>query len=275
MHLRKAQWGISYRHRSEGFDLPIAGLRPGRQMPVSNFLEQVAKMASKAEQLVLSLAGLITEAESLEPLLADRLKQISKWVAKFSPGQLTAKKYVIDVLEQICKLSEQWLILALCDAKEKGIFLSTLDLADMYWSTCLFSSWFRNIDLKQSKWQTALVNNQFVPSDTKVLARIRQTIHVLGGTSVSPLLADLAMATDIIATASRGQPLCIQLTTQSGNYLLNKYASWEIVLQHWGIEKGLLICYTPRKGYEQDIAQIILHQANNLPEGEYRMETLL
>jgi hypothetical protein len=39
-------------------------------------------MASKTEQLVLSLAGLITEAESLEPLLADRLKQISKWVTR-------------------------------------------------------------------------------------------------------------------------------------------------------------------------------------------------
>jgi hypothetical protein len=58
-------------------------------------------MASKAEQLVLSLAGLITEAESLEPLLVDRLKQISKWVTKFSPGQLTSKKYHVKLERKV------------------------------------------------------------------------------------------------------------------------------------------------------------------------------
>jgi hypothetical protein len=232
-------------------------------------------MASKAEQLVLSLAGLITEAESLEPPLADRLKQISKWVTKFSPGQLTAKKYLVDLLEEVCELSEQWLILAMCDVREQGELLSSLKLARLYWSTCLFSAWFRNKDLKQSKWQTALANNQFVPTDTKVISKIQQVIRASSGTSVSPLIADLAMATDIIATGTRCQPLCVQLTTQSGNYLVNKYADWEMVLQHWGIEKGLMISYTPRKGCEQTIAQLILHHCNNLPDGEYIMETLL
>jgi hypothetical protein len=231
-------------------------------------------MASKAEQLVLTLAGLIKEAESLEPPLADRLKQISKWLSKYSPGQITSRKFALTILREICRLSEQWLILATGNVREQSRFLSTMESADLFWSTSLFSSWFRNKDLKASKWQRALMANQFVPTDAKVLAKVAQAIQVGGGTSVSPLLADLAMATDIISTGTGYQPLCVQLTTQSGNYLLNKYTDWELVLKHWGIEKGLLISYNPKKGCEQNIAQLILHHCNNLPHGEYIIEEL-
>jgi hypothetical protein len=231
-------------------------------------------MASKAEELILTLAGLITEAETREPLLADRLRQISKWLSKYSPGQITAKKYVLAVLEEICDLSEQWLILTLCDAREQGELLSSLKLAKLHWSTCLFSSWFSNTDLKASKWQTALANNQFMPTDMKLLGKIQQQIKASGGTSINPLIADLAMATDLIATGTRCQPLCIQITTQSGNYLLNKFGEWEMVLRYWGIEKGLLISYTPRKGCEQAIAELILNCCNALPDGKYMMETI-
>jgi hypothetical protein len=243
-------------------------------MPVSNFLEQVAKMASKAEQLTLSLAGLIEEARTLEPLLGDRLQQISTWLSKYSAGQITSKKFVLIILSEICALSEQWLVLATGNVKEQAAFLSTMESADLYWSTSLFSSWFRNKDLKASKWQRALMANQFEPTDSKMLAKVGQAIKVAGGTSVSPLLADLAMATDLIATGTGFQPLCVQLTTQSGNYLLNKYSDWELVLKHWGIEKGLLISYKPRKGCEEDIAQLILHHANDLPDGDYIMEQI-
>jgi hypothetical protein len=243
-------------------------------MPVSNFLEQVAKMASKAEELILTLSGLITEAETLEPLLADRLRQISKWLSKYSPGQITSKKFILAMLEQICEDSERWLILATGNVKEQAAFLSSMEPARLYWAVSLFSSWFRNKDLKASKWQSALLNNQFEPSDTKVIAKIRQAITAGGGTSTSPLLADLAMATDIVATGTGFQPLCVQLTTQSGNYLLYKYADWELSLRHWGIEKGLMISYNPRKGCEQDIAKLILEQCNNLPDGDYMMERI-
>jgi hypothetical protein len=136
-----------------------AGLRPGEQMPVSNFLEQVAQMASKAEELILTLAGLITEAESLEPLLADRLRQISKWLSKYSPGQITSKRFTLAMLEQICEDSERWLILATGNVKEQAAFLSSMEPARLYWAVSLFSSWFRNKDLKASKWQSALFNN--------------------------------------------------------------------------------------------------------------------
>lgn len=156
-------------------------------------------MASKAEELILTLAGLITEAESLEPLLADRLRQISKWLSKYSPGQITSKKFVLAVLEEICSSSEQWLILSTGNAREKSSFLSSMELADMYWSTCLFSSWFQLIDLKQAKWQRALGTNQFLPTDSKTLAKVGQAIKISGGTFVAPLIADLAMATDLIA----------------------------------------------------------------------------
>lgn len=232
-------------------------------------------MATKAEQLVLSLAGLITEAESLEPLLAERLKQISKWVSKLTPGQITSRKYVIDILEEICESAELWLLLATGSPKEQAAFLSTMDIADMYWSTCLFSAWFRNKDLKASKWQSALISNQYSPSDAKLLGKIGQAIKTGGGSYISPLIADLAMATDIIATGTRSQPLCVQLTTQSGNYLLNKFGDWELSLKHWGIEKGLLISFSPKKGCEQAIASLILNWCNNLPEGEYIMENII
>jgi hypothetical protein len=237
-------------------------------------MEQKPKIASKIVELILSLAGLITEAETLEPLLADRLRQISKWLSKYSPGQITSKKFILAVLEEICESSEQWLILSTGNAREKSSFLSSLELADMYWSTCLFSSWFQNIDLKQAKWLRALATNQFLPTDSKLLAKVGQAIKVGGGTFVTPLIADLAMATDLIATGSRCQPLCVQLTTQSGNYLLNKFGDWELVLKYWGIEKGLLISYNPRKGCEQDIAKVILDHCNNLPDGEYTMEQI-
>jgi hypothetical protein len=231
-------------------------------------------MASKAEELILTLAGLIAEAESLEPLLADRLRQISKWLSKYSPGQITSKRFALAVLEEICESSEQWLILATGNARQKSSFLSSMELAEMYWATCLFSSWFQNIDLKQSKWQRALMTNQFVPTDSKILAKVGKAIKIGGGTFITPLIADLAMATDLIATGTRCQPLCIQLTTQSGNYLLNKFGDWELSLKYWGIEKGLLISYNPRKGCELDIAKVILDYCNNLPDGEYTMEQI-
>lgn len=218
-------------------DFPAHGEKPigrttfGGHTNVSlEIFERVSKMISKAEEYILALRGLISEAESLEPRLADRLKQIAKWISKFSPGEITAKRYLIVLLEELCVAAELWLLLATGTPKEQSAFLSTMETADMYWSTCLFSAWFSNKDLKASKWQRALVANEYIPTNTKLVAKIDQAIRAQGGTLVSPLIADLAMATDIIATGNRSQALCVHVTTQSGNYLLNKYADWEMAL---------------------------------------------
>jgi hypothetical protein len=230
--------------------------------------------AFNAEEIPQLLAALITTADKVEPKLAERLKVLSSWIRKKSPGQIRAKPYVFALLLEVCLLAENWLILKDATQADWAEYRDSVSPSQQYWETQLFPCWFNEIDPKQKEWQRHLMAGDFTADDARTINMVCMNIGLQHGDWVTSLLLDLAMATDIIATGERKKPLCVQITSQLGENLNKKYTKWEKTLRYWQIERGLLLSFATLPHLLPMVAGCICKQADLLLLGNYMMEVI-
>lgn len=85
----------------------------------------------------------------------------------------------------------------------------------------------------------------FEGSDASQIEKICQEIEFLGGDTLNPYIADLSMATDLIASGIKNLPLCVQLTSVRDSLAQEKQSNWVLTLKHWRIKRGVFISYNP------------------------------
>ncbi|MDZ8071091.1 MAG: hypothetical protein RMY64_36645 [Nostoc sp. DedQUE08] len=202
-------------------------------------------MHKSAEQVNSDLKRLIEEAKLVNPNLVKRLQYIQSWVSKKKPGLIKSKKHLMQFLEELITFTDNWLKIQYLPAEDRELVFATLPQCERYWYEHLFPEWINERDPKIEIWKQKLLDGSFAGSDAPRISGIRQQIEKRGGDSFSPYIADLSMATDIIAVGSRGKPLCVQITTLRRELTDNKQDKWLKTLKHWKIEKGLFMNFIP------------------------------
>ncbi len=112
--------------------------------------------------------------------------------------------------------------------------------------------------------------DKFEGSDASFIKGICNEIEVLGGTTLNPYIADLSMATDIIASGISELALCVQLTTIRISLTDQKQNDWLSTLKYWEIQRGLFISFNPASNQiEKTIGDYVFRFCNNVTNGCY------
>jgi hypothetical protein len=214
------------------------------------------------------LEKLIITANSTEPLLAQRLKDLMSWIGKKKDGFLMSKPYVLDLLTELTLDSELWLSLKRMTPDEKQKFYNQEEItsAEQYWYDFLFPQWLHERDPKLPIWKQEMMAGNFHQNDETLINNLSQSIEAYGGSCMWRYILDLSMATDLAVVGSLNIPLCVQLTTSTSD---SKRINWEEVLRHWGIERGLFVRFNPRSLDTDALAKGILKKGDILPSHCY------
>lgn len=240
---------------------------------------------SKAANLRQKLNELIDIANSVEPDLAKRLIAIGRPIKKLKDGEITSRKYLMRGLEEILADAEVWLSYCLVDLEERIIFERLLKPIEKYWYFVMFRSWFHKDDKKFEKWKEPLIQGKPPADDYNLIREITRHIIKLKKQSqegkykyadvLDKLIADKAMATDLMVIGSQAEVLCVQLTQNNKKYTQNKELFWEETLVYWDIKRGLFARYNPR--YDEYINRLVnctLCNTDFISQGEYRKVNL-
>jgi hypothetical protein len=179
--------------------------------------------------------------------LAKKLQALSKWIADKKDGLLMSKPYVLDLLLEVITDAETWLCLSALSTDERLLLYTSenFSIVEQYWLEVLFPRWIETPDPKFPTWRREVMNGNFKREDEPILGNLAQELQHQGGTFLWRHVLDLSMATDLLASGQQKKVLCVQLTTVSGQYLTKKQEDWKAALQHWQIERGLLVSYSP------------------------------
>ena len=224
----------------------------------------------QAGELEPKLKHLSCLAWSTEPALAQRLDEVTRWIKDIRPGLLMQKGVLVGFLLELIKDGEFWLKLQSLTDEERQLFLSHLPSPVRYWYENLFPKWFNENDRKFYIWKQKLRSGEFNQEDAELLKSVARQIKSRDGCVVHRYIADLSMATDVIVSSSTGKPLCVQLTTMSGELCNHKYKEWKDTLQQWKIRRGIIVCYNP--GQDRSVIQLVnlvLHNSRHLTEAKY------
>ncbi|GGA17463.1 hypothetical protein [Okeania sp. KiyG1] len=209
-------------------------------------------------------------ASSTEPALAQRLDEVTRWIKDIRPGLLMQKGVLVGFLLELIKDGEFWLKLQSLTNEERQLFLSHLPSPVRYWYENLFPKWFNENDRKFYIWKQKLRSGEFNQEDADILKSVARQIKSRDGCVVHRYIADLSMATDVIVSSSTGKPLCVQITTMSGELCNHKYKEWKDTLQQWRIRRGIFVSYNP--GQDRSVIQLVnlvLHNSKHLTEAKY------
>lgn len=225
----------------------------------------------QAKNIQESLKFLIEEASAIDPSLAKRLNQIYRWVKDVKPGLLDSKPYVILFLRQLISDSKTWLdIKGSASEEEQQAYFAAMTPTEKYWYGELFPKWLTKNDPNFFTWRKKLMSGDFSQEDAMLINSISKFTKLRDGTVVQRYIADLAMATDIIVSSRQEQPLCIQLTSLSQEFSLEKSIKWEEKLAFWEIERGLFISYNPgTTDFVNQIVNLALDNSDNILTGIY------
>ena len=171
---------------------------------------------------------------------------------------------------ELIKDGEFWLKLQSLTNEEREIFLQHLPSPVIYWYENLFPKWFNENDHKFYIWKQKLRSGEFSQEDGELIESVAHQIKSRNGCVVHRYIADLSMATDVIVSSSTGKPLCVQLTTMSGELSEGKYKEWKDTLKQWEIRRGIFVSYNPSQ--DRSVAQLVnlvLHNSNHLKEAKY------
>ena len=226
----------------------------------------------RGQELKVSLRQLTREAAAIDPHLAQRLRQIDRWVQNLQGGSIVAKKTVaLFLLETIGDAQLSMALRSSDSSEERKQLLTYLTPTEVYWYETLFPRWFSQVDPKFITWRKKLKGQQFAATDAKILAAVSSAIEDRGGTALRRYVADFSLATDLIASRHQHHPLCVQLTTLSEKYLAQKTENWQKTLQAWDIDRGLFLSYNPSRAAPiERLVNIITYNSDNLPKGVYR-----
>ncbi|MEA5417939.1 hypothetical protein VB712_01805 [Spirulina sp. CCNP1310] len=220
------------------------------------------------------LEELTQRATTTEPNLAQKLAALSKWIEPKKDGLLVSKPYVLDLLTEVIGDSEIWFGLrSLSDSERQQFYASeNFSVTEQYWLEVLFPRWISDPDPKFPNWRREVMNGNFRREDARLLKSLGRELTRKGGSYLWRHLLDLSMATDLLASGQRESSLCVQLTTISEPHLDQKRQAWEMTLQFWCIERGLLISYNPMENDLVDrLAATIFDHSNSLAMVEYFM----
>ena len=224
----------------------------------------------QAREIEPKLKQLSRLASSTEPALAQRLEEVRRWIKDIRPGLLTNKGVLLGFLLELIKDGEFWLKLQSLTNEEREIFLQHLPSPVIYWYENLFPKWFNENDHKFYIWKQKLRSGEFSQEDGELIESVAHQIKSRNGCVVHRYIADLSMATDVIVSSSTGKPLCVQLTTMSGELSEGKYKEWKDTLKQWEIRRGIFVSYNPSQ--DRSVAQLVnlvLHNSNHLKEAKY------
>ncbi len=218
------------------------------------------------------LEKLIITANSIEPLLAKRLKDLMSWVGKRKDGFLNNKPYILDLLTELILDSEFWLLLKSMTPNEKQKFYikEQITPAEQYWYDFLFPQWLNERDPQLPRWKKEMMAGNFYQNDEALINSLSEAIEAQGGSCMWRYILDLSMATDLAVVGSLNIPLCVQLTTSRSD---SKRTNWEAVLRHWGIKRGLFVSFNPKELDTNALAKGILKKGDILPSHCYDQYT--
>ena len=229
-----------------------------------------------AKEIRTRLDELIVQADKIEPTLAKRLIDLRKWIKQKKDGCLNSKPYVLDLLAEVVLDSTFWLALNHLNVTQRQFIYTEMNCspAQQYWFDVLFPQWLNERDPKLPIWKQEVMAGNFNRDDEIIIRSISQKIEALGGSCLWNHILDLSMATDLVTTGIRKDPLCVQLTTVSGINLTQKHEKWQKTLIYWSIKRGLLISYNSmRSNHVAILADRILNCSDNLPTPCYTVKS--
>lgn len=100
----------------------------------------------QAKEVKEKLKFLISEASPIDPSLAKRLHEISRWIKDTKDGSLNTKKIVMAFLLEVIEDSEVWLQLKLQSPEDQQSSLEQITPPARYWYSYLFPRWLNEPD---------------------------------------------------------------------------------------------------------------------------------
>ena len=112
-----------------------------------------------ANQIKAELDSVIADADNTEPQLAQKLRQLSRWIKDKKPGLLTKKRLVMDLIIEVMQDAKFWLKIKDLAPDEKIAFYHQAQLTppERYWYETLFPTWFKTPDPKLTTWTKKLM----------------------------------------------------------------------------------------------------------------------
>ncbi len=210
---------------------------------------------------------LISEAEMLEPLLANRLREINKWIKGKPSGLLMRKKVLLDFLTEIIIDAELWLGFCELTPEEQEIERNNLSAVEQFWYFVLFPRWLNEPDPKLPKWKQEILKDNYDRDDETQIRQLENSIKYCGGQVYRNMILDFSMATDLLVSGFLGQALCVQLTISSPQNTNEKIRLWRETLNYWSIERALFMSFNPCGQYRDSrkLAALLIEQSNDLP----------
>lgn len=225
----------------------------------------------QGKELKRQLESLISEANSIDPILARRLDEIDRWIKDKKDGELTANSLLSAFLLQMIRDARIFLKIKIRHSQEeRQEALDRLTPTERYWYSYLFPKWLNENDPKFYIWKQKLMAGDFIQSDEAILKALSLNIIRRGGTIWQCYIADLSMATDLVVSGRQGKPLCIQITSVSDEYSQDKYENWCDTLKQWNIDRGLFLSYNPGEtNFMNQLVNLAFYNSDNLPSGRY------
>ena len=195
----------------------------------------------------LKLDRLIQDAQTVAPNLASRLDEMRRWIAQKKFGLLMRKRHVMQLLAELVEDSDFWLVVQSLPEEDRNTEFAKLSSAERYWYKYLFPSWFNEKDPRLSNWKQKLMAELFEGSDASLIEESCLEVEACSGATCNPYIADLSMATDLIASGTKGIALCVQLTSVRESLAVDKRNEWKSTLEYWGIRRGVFVRFNPRR----------------------------
>ena len=217
------------------------------------------------------IESLIDQAQSIEPLLANRLSQIKRSIKDYVPAKLMSRRILVDFLSELIADSKVYLDLRQSSLEKKRKILEDFTPCEKYWYQYLFPQWFSKHDRSFSTWAGKIKNPSFSQQDQKLIDQLSINIEKLGGDCLWGFILDFSMKTDLVISAGSNQTLCVQLTISSPSLVDQKKTDWESTLKYWGISRGLFISFNPQGEYKDmtKLATFVLQKDDQLPNPCY------
>lgn len=228
------------------------------------------------EEIKFELNNLIWEAQNVAPKLSKRLDEMKRWIGQKKPGFLRRKRYVMQLLDELVADATFWLAVQSLSAEDREAEFAQLPQVEQYWYKELFPAWFNEEDPKLRNWKKKLMADEFEGQDAAFINRVCLEIENCGGNTLNPYIADLSMATDLIASGIKGLVLCVQLTTVRDSLGYNKQRDWESTLKYWQIKRGLFVSFNPSQAQiSSKIGECVVRNSDQLPaNGCYHILTI-
>jgi hypothetical protein len=242
----------------------------GELIVVDNFFEAVqTAFISKIslQEVMPTLQRLISEAERLEPALANRLGEICKWIKDKPLGLLMRKKVLLNFLTEIIVDTDLWLGFCEMPSKEQEIERHSLSAVEQFWYFTLFPRWFNEPDPKLPKWKREILKDNCERDDESQIRQLANSSEYCGGQAYQNMILDFSMATDLIISGSLKQVLCVQLTISAQQNTEVKVCRWRETLDYWKIERALFISFNPCGQYRDSLklAALLVDRSDSLP----------